>query len=111
MQLRRWEYGASDVAYVGVRLFTSKRERKVPFWQLFPKFMRLLDGHVTLAVMAPVVAFGGWVPMIMNLSSRGAVAWNLPNVVGWIQMITMIGLIITVVISLQMLPRRPERYK
>ena len=111
VQLRRWDYGASDVAYVGVRLFTSKRERKVPFWQLFPKFMRLLDGHVTLAVMAPVVAFGGWVPMIMNLSSRGAVAWNLPNVVGWIQMITMIGLIITVVISLQMLPRRPERYK
>lgn len=57
IQLRRWDYGASDVAYVGSYLFS--RNRKVPFWNLFPKFMRLLDGHVTLAMMAPIVAFGG----------------------------------------------------
>lgn len=49
--------------------------------------------------------------MLMNLGSRGTVAFNLPNVVGWIQTIAMIGLIITVVISLQMLPKRPEKYK
>lgn len=109
IQLRRWDYGASDVAYVGSYLFS--KERKVPFWQLFPKFWRLLDGHVTLAMMAPIVAFGGWVPMLMNMGSRGTVAFNLPNVVGWIQTIAMIGLIITVVISLQMLPKRPEKYK
>ncbi len=83
----------------------------MPFWTLFPKFMRLLDGHITLAIMAPLVAFGGWVPMLMNLGSRGAVAFNLPNVVGWIQTVTMIGLIVTVVVSLQMLPKRPEKFK
>lgn len=109
IQLRRWDYGASDVAYVGVRLFS--RQRKMPFLPLFAKFMRLLDGHVTLAIMAPIVAFGGWVPMLLNLSSRGNVAWNLPSVVGWIQAIAMIGTIVTVVISLQMLPPRPETGK
>ena len=81
------------------------------FLPLFAKFMRLLDGHVTLAIMAPIVAFGGWVPMLLNLSSRGNVAWNLPNVVGWIQALAMIGTIVTVVISLQMLPPRPETGK
>lgn len=109
VQLRRWDYGASDVAYVGSYLFS--KECKVPFWNLFPKFVRLLDGHVTLAIMAPIVAFGGWVPMLMNLGSRGAMAFNLPNVVGLIQTIAMIGTIITVIISLQMLPKRPEKYK
>lgn len=109
VQLRRWDYGASDVAYVGSYLFS--KERKVPFVSLFPKFMRLLDSHVTLAVMAPLVAFGGWVPMLMNLGSRGAIAFNLPNVVGWIQTLAMIGLIITVLVSLQLLPERPEKYK
>lgn len=109
VQLRRWDYGASDVAYVGSYLFS--RECKVSFWNLFPKFVRLLDGHVTLAIMAPIVAFGGWVPMLMNLGSRGAMAFNLPNVVGLIQTIAMIGTIITVIISLQMLPKRPEKYK
>ena len=108
VQLRRWDYGASDVAFVGAYLFSKKR--KIPFWQLFPKFWRLLDGHVTLAIMAPIVAFGGWVPMLMNLSSRGAVAWNLPNVVGVIQTIAAVGLFVTVFVSLKMLPEKPERY-
>ena len=109
IQLRRWDYGASDVAFVGAYLFS--KERKVPFWQLFPKFIRLLDGHVTLAIMAPIVAFGGWVPMILNLSSRGNVAWNLPTVVGWIQTFAAVGLIVTVIISLKMLPEKPDRLK
>lgn len=111
VQLRRWDYGASDVAYVGVRLFNKRRRRGMSFWPLFVKFMRLLDGHVTLAVMAPIVAFGGWVPMLLNLRSRGAVAWNLPNVVGWIQTIAAVGLIIMIIVSLKMLPKRPEGYK
>ncbi len=109
VQLRRWDYGASDVAYVSTYLFS--KQRKMPFLPLFAKFMRLLDGHVTLAMMAPIVAFGGWVPMLLNLGSRGAVAWNLPNVVGWIQTIAAVGLIITVVMSLQILPKKPEKYK
>ena len=109
VQLRRWDYGASDVAYVGSYLFS--KERKVPFLQLFPKFIRLLDGHVTLAYMAPIVAFGGWVPKLMNLSARGAVAFNLPNVVGWIQTFASVGLIVTVLVSLGMLPKRPEHVK
>lgn len=109
VQLRRWDYGASDIAYVGVRLFSKDRE--IPFWQLFPKFVRLLDGHVTLAVMAPIVAFGGWVPMIMNLSSRSMVAFNLPNVVSVVQFIASIGLFVTILTSLRMLPKRPEKYR
>ncbi|MBR0460570.1 hypothetical protein IJI91_01085 [Candidatus Saccharibacteria bacterium] len=109
IQLRRWDYGASDVAYVGVRLFS--KDRNMPFWPLFTKFVRLLDGHVMLAVMAPVVAFGGWVPMLMNLGARSAVAYNLPSVVGIIQTVAMIGLLVTILTSMKMLPKRPERYK
>lgn len=109
VQLRRWDYGASDVPYVGVRLFS--KERREPFVPLFVKFVRLLDGHVTLAIMAPIVAFGGWVPMLMNLRSRGLVAFNLPNVVGIIQTVAAIGILVTIFVSLRMLPKRPEKYK
>lgn len=108
VQLRRWDYGASDVAYVGVRLFS--RQRKMAFLPLLEKFWRLLDGHVTLAIMAPIVTFGGWVPMMLNLGSRGALAFNLPNVVGWIQTVAAVGLLITIVVSIKMLPERPEKY-
>ena len=111
VQVRRWYYGASDVAYVGTRLFVRKDKRLVPFWQLFPKFWRLLDGHVTLAIMAPLITFGGWVPMIMNTSSHAIIAYNLPNIVSVVETFAMIGLIITVLISFRILPERPAKYR
>ena len=68
VQLRRWDYGASDVAYVGTYMLSKKRT--VRYLTLVPKFIRLLDGHVTLAAIAPIVAFGGWVPLLFQLESR-----------------------------------------
>lgn len=109
VQLRRWDYGASDVAYVGSRLFS--RHCAVPFWTLFPKFVRLLDGHVTLAAMSPIVAFGGWVPRLMNFQSRDLLTYNLPNTVSVIQFFASIGLMITILLSLRMLPPRPAKYR
>lgn len=111
VQVRRWYYGASDVAYVGSKLFVKKEQRPVPFQQLFPKFWRLLDGHVTLAIMAPLITFGGWVPMLMNFSSHAMVGYNLPNIVSWVETFAMVGLIATVLISFRMLPERPPRYR
>lgn len=111
IQVRRWYYGASDVAYVGTKLFTRRERRIMPFWQLLPKFWRLLDGHVTLAIMAPIVAFGGWVPMIMNVSTHDMVAYNLPNIVSIVETFALVGLLISVLISFKMLPPRPAKYR
>lgn len=111
VQVRRWYYGASDVAYVGSRLFVKRSERLMPFWQLFPKFWRLLDGHVTLAILAPIVAFGGWVPMIMNLSAHSMITYNVPNIVSVVETFASIGLIVSILVSLKMLPKRPAKYK
>ena len=111
IQVRRWYYGASDVAYVGTRLFVSKKNRIMPFWQLFPKFWRLLDGHITLAILAPIVAFGGWVPMIMNLSSHQMVAYNIPTIVGIVETFASIGLIISILVFFKVLPKRPAKYR
>ncbi len=111
VQVRRWYYGASDVAYVGTRLFAKKEDQPVPFMELWPKFVRLLDGHITLAILAPIVAFGGWVPMIMNWSSHGMVAFNLPNVVSVVETIASLGLFVSIIVSFRLLPKRPKKYK
>ena len=111
IQVRRWYYGASDVAYVGSKLFVKRENRIVPFWQLFPKFWRLLDGHVTLAILAPIVAFGGWVPMIMNLSAHSMITYNIPNIVSVVETFASIGLIVSIIVSLRMLPERPAKYR
>jgi hypothetical protein len=109
VQLRRWDYGASDVAYVGSYLFSKKRT--VPLSSLVPKFIRLLDGHVTLAATAPIIAFGGWVPLIFNAQSRDLISHNLPTLVGFIQTVAAIGIFVSLILSIKMLPPKPAKYR
>lgn len=110
IQLRRWAYGASDIAYVATRIFTKKRT--VPFWTATARLFRLIDGHVTLASLPVIVAFGAWIPLFLNNeAARSIVAHELPIIVSRIQQIALIGLFVTVFLSFKMLPPRPERYK
>ena len=109
-QLRRWGYGVSDIPYVATRLFT--RRRNVPFWEGLARFARLVDSHLTLATMAILITFGGWVPLIVNPeASRNIAAHSLPNVISSIQQVAMVGIFITILLMLKMLPPRPARYK
>lgn len=110
IQLRRWAYGASDIPYVATRIFTRRRE--VPFWPALARLIRLIDGHVTLAVVAILVAFGGWIPLLINNeAAHDIAAHQLPEVISGVQRVAMVGLFITVFLAFKMLPPRPERYK
>ena len=110
VQLRRWAYGASDVPYVAVRLFSE--DRNVPIVGGLVRLLRLLDGHITLACVSILVAVGGWVPLLVNSeAARSVSAHQLPDVISTIQTVALIGLFITVFLSFKMLPPRPERYK
>ena len=109
IQLRRWAYGASDVAYVGERVFT--KQRNVPFLAGFSRFVRLLDGHVTLACVSILIAFGGWVPLIINAeAARSVAAHQLPDTVSTLQQIALIGMAIAIFSAFKLLPPRPVRY-
>lgn len=110
IQLRRWAYGASDVPYVAVRVFS--RNRNVPLMAGLARFIRLVDGHTTLAVVSILVAVGGWIPLLVNSeAARSVSAHQLPDVFSVIQQTAMIGLIITIFLSFRLLPPRPARYK
>lgn len=109
IQVRRWAYGASDVPYVANQI--RKRNKKTKFWPAFTRWVRLLDSHVTQAAIAPIIAFGGWIPLLINPeSSRELVVHELPMAIGMIQQVAMVGILITVFTSLAMLPPRPKRY-
>ena len=109
IQLRRWDYGASDVAYVAD--YGLSKKRKMSWFSFIPKFFRLLDGHVTLAAVAPIIMFGGWVPLLFNLESRDLLSRNLPIVVSYIQTVAALGILISVILSLKMLPPKPANIK
>lgn len=110
LQLRRWAYGASDVAYVATKGF--RKDRPVPFWSFFGRFLRLLDSHVSWAAAPFIITFGAWAPLLINNDSQHSiVAHELPQIASQLQFLAMFGLFITVFLTFKMLPPRPERYK
>jgi cellulose synthase/poly-beta-1,6-N-acetylglucosamine synthase-like glycosyltransferase len=110
VQLRRWAYGASDVAYVASRVFT--KNRTVPLGDGISKFFRLLEGHVSWASASLILLFGAWGPLFINPeSNRSLVAHELPTIASGLQRFAMIGLFIVVFLAFRMLPPRPERYR
>ncbi|MFZ2544726.1 MAG: glycosyltransferase family 2 protein [Candidatus Saccharimonadales bacterium] len=110
IQLRRWAYGASDVPFVAVRLFS--RERQSPFVATAGRLIRLIDSHVSLSSAAILISIGGWVPLLINSeASHNIAAHQLPEVISSVQQIALIGLFITIFLAFKILPPRPLRYK
>jgi hypothetical protein len=111
VQLRRWTYGASDIAYVVDKAFFSKDpgRKKINKFDAFAKTWRLLEGHVSWASGSLLVLLGGFVPALFQPESY--TANQLPIVVSRIQTVALIGLLITVFFSLITLPPKPARYK
>jgi cellulose synthase/poly-beta-1,6-N-acetylglucosamine synthase-like glycosyltransferase len=107
VQLRRWTYGASDIAYVIDKGFYHKN--KVSKVDLIAKTWRLLEGHVTWAVGPLLVLTGGFIPSLFNTKSYAAI--ELPIIVSRIQTVALIGLFCTIFLALKTLPPKPARYK
>ncbi|MBK0421184.1 glycosyltransferase family 2 protein [Leucobacter sp. CSA2] len=114
-QLCRWAYGASDVPYVGVRLLS--RERLAPRGATLLRFLQLLESHVTLAVLAPMLAFGVWLPvLVVKLSEPiGAAAIHAERVITLVpeastatQRVALVGLLAAIPLTILLLPERPE---
>lgn len=107
VQLRRWTYGASDVAYVVDKGYFHKN--RVPRLDLFAKLWRLLEGHVTWAVGPILILGGGFIPALFNQKSFAA--YELPLAVSRVQTVALVVALATVFLSLKTLPPKPARYK
>jgi hypothetical protein len=106
-QLRRWTYGASDVAYIADKGFFHKS--KAPKLDVLAKFLRTLENHVTWATGAILVFTAAFIPPLIH--PQAIAANELPLIVSRIQRIGILGVLILAYISLLTLPPRPARHK
>lgn len=106
VQLRRWTWGASDVAYVVNEGFFKKN--KVPRHDLFTKLWRLLEGHVTWATGPLLILGAGFVPALFNPQSFAAN--ELPLIVSHVQEVALVALLAIPFIAIKIMPPRPARY-
>lgn len=106
-QLRRWTYGASDIAYIADKGFYHRN--KVPRGDVTAKFLRALEGHVSWATSTIIILFAAFLPPLFH--PQNLAANELPLIVSRVQRIGIIGLLITVYVCLVTLPPRPSRHK
>ena len=109
IQLRRWTYGASDVAYVVDKGFFHKNN--VPKLDLITKTWRLLEGHITWAVGPILVLVGGFIPALFQHNHNAIVTYELPVIVSHIQTVALAAAVATLYLALKTLPPKPIRYK
>lgn len=107
IQLRRWTWGASDIAYVVNQGYFKKN--KVPRLDLLAKTLRLTEGHITWAVGPLLVTLGGFIPALFHPLSY--TANEVPLLVSRIQTFALLFILATLFICFKTLPPKPERYK
>ncbi|HEY5442501.1 MAG TPA: hypothetical protein VIJ68_03110, partial [Candidatus Saccharimonadales bacterium] len=106
-QLRRWTYGASDVAYIADKGFWHKN--KAPKFDVLAKLLRTLGDHVNWATNSILVLGAAFIPPLFH--PQNLAANELPLIVSRIQRLALAGLLVAAYVCLATLPPRPARYK
>lgn len=108
-QLQRWAYGISDFPYV---IQNSVKNKEISISSKLIQIGRLLEGHFSWATAPLILTFAAWAPLYLNrAASKQAIVHQLPIVASNILTLAMIGLFITIWMSLIMLPKRPSHHK
>lgn len=108
LQLRRWAWGVSDFPYV-VR--NAVKNKRVPWSDKLAQIGRLFEGHFSWATAPLIITFVAWLPLYLNRGFADSVlAHQLPVIAGWIMTASLIGLFVTIWISIISLPPKPARY-
>jgi cellulose synthase/poly-beta-1,6-N-acetylglucosamine synthase-like glycosyltransferase len=107
IQMRRWAYGASDIAYVADKAWFTPN--KIPKLDKLFKFLRLLESHISWSTAPLILAFAAFIPAWFNPEDYASN--QLPLVASRIQTVAMVGILITFFLSVKTLPPKPKRYK
>jgi hypothetical protein len=108
-QQRRWAYGVENVPYF---LFGFKKNKEIPGWRKFRRAFTTMEGLHSWATNALIIFFLGWLPALVGGPEfqSTVVSLNLPFLTGLIMGIAMFGLILSVILSLLILPPRPKGF-
>lgn len=109
-QQRRWGFGAENVPYM---LDGFRKNKNIPFgvksWWSF----NVIEGFHSWATNAIFIFALGWLPVLIggNAFDRTVLAYNLPVITRWILSLSMIGIASSAVLSIILLPKKPEGLK
>ncbi|PIV90639.1 hypothetical protein COW46_02360 [Candidatus Gracilibacteria bacterium CG17_big_fil_post_rev_8_21_14_2_50_48_13] len=106
-QLRRWAYGAEDIAYVLVEWW--KKRHELPLRRTLYLFFNLVEGHVMWATAPVVLSLNSFTFRLFSPEfTTSAMFFNLSMILSNFFAISLIGIVISVWMSFVLLPPVPE---
>lgn len=108
LQKQRWAYGVEHVPYIVIE---SYKNRSIPFWDKTVKIYRLLEGNYSWATASVFIAVMAWLPLLIGPGFRETVLGvNILSMVRTLMAFTWIGIVVSIWISLLLLPPKPAKY-
>lgn len=108
-QQKRWAYGVGEVPYF---LFGCLKNKKISLKKKLSMGFDLIEGHVTWGLSSILIFCLGWLPLIFGGAqfSQTLLSYNLPKITSMILTINMTGLILSIYLTIVLLPPRPINY-
>ncbi len=108
-QNRRWAYGIENFPVTMRALWP---DAKIGFFKKLRISFEMLEGHYSWATTSFLLALLGWLPLILGgIAFRESVlAHNLPLITQRLMTLALLGMVVSVPLSLFSLPPKPARY-
>jgi len=108
-QQRRWAWGSENIPYV---IYNFLKDKKIALHEKIRHSFILLDGFWSWATSALLIFFLGWLPLYLGEQSFQItlISYNLPRLTSNIMTVAMIGMIVSAITSMSLLPPRPEKF-
>lgn len=110
IQTRRWAWGVSDIPYVILKMW--KGRQNLPFFKSLILIYQLIEGHIMWATAPIIITLTNLIPSLFNKEfSRTVFAYNLNQVFSTIFTLALVGILVSIWISLLTLPPHPQGKK
>ena len=107
LQHRRWTYGVENFVYI---LYHFRKNKNISLRRRIIISLQQAEGYWSLVTNPIMLFILGWAPIFFGgrVFHETVLSYNLPIVVRNLLVIAMFGLVISSIISMTMLPKRPE---
>ena len=108
LQHRRWTYGVENFCYI---VYHFTKNKNIPLRRRMVVTLQQAEGYWSLVTNPIMLFILGWAPLFFGgrVFHETVLSYNLPIVVRNLLILAMFGLVISSIISLTLLPKRPEK--
>ena len=106
-QQRRWAWGCAEIPYI---LFGFLRNKNIPLYHKIGHAYTIIDGYWSWSTAALLLFILGWLPIVLggDKFNVSILSFNLPILTGRIMTISLVGMVISAILSTLLLPPLPK---